>query len=62
MGDYQHGSNIDQASWSCEGVNNQGIAGGNGDKFCITGYFENTDVSPDGISGINAEEQSDLAL
>lgn len=60
LGDYTRGSSIDQASWSCQGVSTAngagGVIGGNGDKFIISGSFENTDVTPDGISGINAEE------
>lgn len=33
-----------------------------GTKFIMACEFENTDVMPDSIAGINAEEQSDIAL
>lgn len=35
---------------------------GRGDRFIIGQEFENTDVSPDSIAGINGEEQSDINL
>jgi hypothetical protein len=35
---------------------------GCGSKFIMACEFENTDVMPDTIAGINAEEQSDIAL
>jgi hypothetical protein len=33
-----------------------------GQKFIMCAEFENTDVMPDSIAGINAEEQSDISL
>ncbi len=55
LGDYTRGSQISSMNW---------VAGGrsSGSSFIFGCEFENTDVFPDTIAGINAEEQSDIAL
>jgi hypothetical protein len=55
LGDYTRASNINYLNW---------VSGssGQGSKFIMASEFENVDVMPDTISGINAEEQSDIAL
>lgn len=55
LGDYTRAGGITRKTWT---VNN----GSNGGAFIIAAPFENTDVFPDTIAGINAEEQSDIAL
>lgn len=55
LGDYTRGSQITTASWT---VGNAGV----GAAFIMAAPFENIDIFPDTISGINAEEQSDIAL
>lgn len=64
LGDYTRASNIDYTEWSSQSRDaaNIGVMGGGGSKFIMSGYFENTDVTPNGIAGINAEEQSDIQL
>lgn len=65
LGDYTRNCNIDILNWQSKcsiGDTSGGVMAGRGDKFIIAGAFENTDVMPDQIAGINAEEQSDLAL
>lgn len=39
-----------------------GVIGGLGSKFIMAGCFESNDLDADQISGINAEEQNDIAL
>lgn len=56
LGDYTKASNITYKNWTSA----QG--GGQGSKFIMAAEFENTDALPDTIAGINAEEQSDIAL
>lgn len=55
LGDYTRGSQLTKRNW---------VSGssGLGSAFVIGCEFENTDVFPDTIAGINAEEQSDIAL
>jgi hypothetical protein len=55
LGDYTRQAGLSPREWS---VNN----GGHGSKFIMAAPFENQDVFPETISGINAEEQSDIAL
>jgi hypothetical protein len=55
LGDYTRQGGIQRRTWS----NHNGGLGG---SFIIAAPFENADVFPDTISGINAEEQSDIAL
>lgn len=55
LGDYTRGSMITANRWTCH---NAGI----GSTFIMAAPFENVDIYPDTISGINAEEQSDIAL
>jgi hypothetical protein len=55
LGDYTRQGGISRRTWS----NHNGGLGG---AFIIAAPFENADVFPDTISGINAEEQSDIAL
>lgn len=55
LGDYTRGSQITQRNWVSDST-------GSGSNFVISCEFENTDVFPDTIAGINAEEQSDIAL
>lgn len=66
LGDYRSDTNIDMLEWQANGVvgqaTNYGVSGGTGTKFIMSATFENADVSGDQISGINAEEQSDIAL
>lgn len=54
LGDYRMANGLDSTTWA-------GI-GGNATSFIISSEFENTDVMPDSIAGINAEEQSDINL
>lgn len=56
LGDYTFAANIDPRDWHVD----YAAAGGN--KFTMVGKFENSDISPDTISGINGEEQSDIML
>jgi hypothetical protein len=55
LGDYTRAAAIDYKNWTSD-------SSGNGSKFIMACEFENTDVMPDTIAGINAEEQSDIAL
>lgn len=55
LGDYTRSISIDNYSWSS-------FYWGGGDKFIAAGCFENTDAFPNTISGLNAEEQSDIQL
>lgn len=54
LGDYRMANSLTAASW-CG-------TGGEATDLIITSEFENTDVMPDSIAGINAEEQSDINL
>lgn len=54
LGDYRMTNGIDATKWC-------GASGGATD-LVICSEFENTDVMPDSIAGINAEEQSDINL
>lgn len=53
LGDYTFNTNMSQDSWGNPLTSN---------KFMMACKFENDDVFPDTMSGINAEEQSDLSL
>jgi hypothetical protein len=54
LGDYRTASNMNYLNFAPrDGV---------GSRFIISQEFENTDVSPDSIAGINGEEQSDINL
>jgi hypothetical protein len=55
LGDYTRSNSIVPRRWS---TNNGGLP----HSFIMAAGFENQDVFPDTISGINAEEQSDIAL
>lgn len=64
LGDYTRGSKIDAYKWAAyytdRATDIQAHSGG--EAFIMACGFENTDVSPGTIAGINAEEQSDIAL
>jgi hypothetical protein len=53
--DYTRAIDIDMFNWSS-------MYWGGGDRFIMAGCFENTDAFPNTISGMNAEEQSDIQL
>lgn len=55
LGDYTRQGMITPRRWSSQN-------GGIGAAFIMAAPFENTDVFPDTIAGVNAEEQSDIAL
>lgn len=55
LGDYTRSNSITPYTWSSR------YLGGGGD-FCIATSFENNDLFPDTISGINCQEQSDVML
>ncbi len=56
-GNYTFGSGITPISWSSE------FPGSSvGEDFVMSSEFENTDVFPNTITGINAENQSDMML
>lgn len=55
VGDYSRASNINYTNWAPPSSTA-------GQKFILSAEFENTDVMPDAIAGINAEEQSDINL
>jgi hypothetical protein len=54
LSDYSHTNHILPREWHSD----YGLEGGN--KFIMAAEFENTDISPDTISGINGMEQSDI--
>jgi hypothetical protein len=56
VGDYTRASNINYLNWAPLATATAG------QKFIMCAEFENTDVMPDSIAGINAEEQSDISL
>lgn len=58
LGDYTRASTIGNYEFTSYGTGNVSA----GSKFIMASEFENTDVMPDSIAGINAEEQSDIAL
>lgn len=58
LGDYTFDCSISPFDWSSSYTWNTE----NGNKFTMAQEFENTDVFPNTISGINAENQSDLSL
>lgn len=71
LGDYTSASSIAYHEWATQtkniGSSNSSGDGfdpakGTGSKFIMACEFENTDVMPGTIAGINGEEQSDLAL
>lgn len=75
LGDYTKASNIDQYTYTAglayaktsDITPTAGLPSPNSNahldgKFIIACEFENIDVMPDTIAGINAEEQSDIAL
>ena len=55
LGDYTFSTNMSARDWAPS----RGICG---NKFIMASEFENVDVFPDTMSGINAEEQSDMTL
>lgn len=55
LADYTRAVSIDNYAWSS-------YFWGGGDKFVVAGLFENSDAFPGQISGMNAEEQSDIQL
>lgn len=57
LGDYSFENNISLYDWT----STYGHAG-RGHKFIISAEFENSDVFPNTISGINGENQSDIML
>lgn len=66
LGDFRADANISQHEWSAQGdLTDQtkcGVPGGIGNKFVMSASLECTDLDPEQISGINAEEQNDIAL
>ena len=64
LGDYTRGSKIDAYKWAAYYTDAAAdiTAHTGGEAFIMACGFENTDVSPGTIAGINAEEQSDIAL
>jgi hypothetical protein len=61
LGDYRMANLSDITRWA--GINAAtGAAAGTATDLIICSEFENTDVMPDAIAGINAEEQSDINL
>lgn len=63
LGDYTRGSQMSAYRWAAyadETSVTQGEEGG--EAFIMACGFENVDVSPGTIAGINAEEQSDIAI
>lgn len=56
FGNYTEGGAINYRNWT---TSQNGCIG---DKFIMAAEFENTDAVPNTIAGINAEEQSDIAL
>lgn len=66
LGDFRADANITQQEWSAKGSATdplaQGVIGGIGNKFIMAVDFETTDLNPDLISGLNAEEQNDMSL
>lgn len=63
LGDYTRGSQMSAYRWAAyadESSTTQGEEGG--EAFIMACGFENVDVSPGTIAGINAEEQSDIAI
>lgn len=66
LGDYTRASNINYTNWTQYPLPGTVIPSAlpavDGGRFIIAQEFETTDVMPDTIAGINAEEQSDIAL
>ena len=63
LGDYTRGSQISARRWAGHYTDdNNTQSEGGGEAFIMACGFENVDVMPGTISGINAEEQSDVAL
>lgn len=63
LGDYTRGSQISARRWAGHYTDdNQTQSEVGGEAFIMACGFENTDVMPGTIAGINAEEQSDIAL
>jgi hypothetical protein len=58
LGDFQFSPNISPQEWSTHYTESGSAA----TKFIMSMEFENKDVFPDTISGINGEEQSDINL
>ena len=57
LGDYTFSNDISPQQW--HGITDSPSGG---DKFTFATEFEHVDVFPDTISGLNAEEQSDMAM
>lgn len=62
LGDYTRGSQISAYKWSAYANDTLTQFEDGGESFIMACGFENTDVSPGTIAGINAEEQSDIAI
>lgn len=63
LGNHTVAGGIDQINYTSWAASfNDAKDFGTGTKFIMACEFENTDVMPDTIAGINAEEQSDIAL
>lgn len=60
LGDYRMATGLTPTSWG--GISTAGAQEGRATDLVICSEFENTDVMPDSIAGINAEEQSDINL
>jgi hypothetical protein len=60
LGDYRMASTLTPTTWG--GISAAGAQEGRATDLVICSEFENTDVMPDAIAGINAEEQSDINL
>jgi hypothetical protein len=61
LGDYTRAGSINYTNWTQYNSNGSG-AWVDGGKFIMAQEFECADVMPDTICGINAQEQSDIAL
>lgn len=62
LGDYTRGSQISAYRWASYADDTAAQYEQGGEAFIMSASFENTDVSPGTIAGINAEEQSDIAI
>lgn len=62
LGDYTRGSQMSAYRWASYADETSTQAEEGGEAFIMACGFENVDVSPGTIAGINAEEQSDIAL
>lgn len=62
LGDYTRGSQISAYRWASYATEEATQYEHGGEAFVMAAGFENVDVSPNTIAGINAEEQNDVAI